>query len=94
MMFYQMDLTRIIQVYIAQGIICVYFLFLAYKVLSHNKQHLNIVLNCSYITVAIGLIINFIYAPLTNATIVLILHDLIFSISLSGISLSILNDTV
>ena len=76
MVLFQFDLTRIIQVYVVQGIICVYFLFLAYKILSHNKQHLNIILSCSYITVAIGFIINFIYAPLTIESIVLILYYL------------------
>lgn len=70
-----MDLTRFIQVYIAQGIICLYFIFLGIRILSHNrKQHLNILLSCSYFTVAIGFIINFIYAPITNESIVLVLY--------------------
>ena len=76
MVLYQMDLTRFFQIYIVQGIICVYFLFLAFKILSHSKQHLNLILSCSYITVAIGFIINFIYAPLTIELIVLILYYL------------------
>ena len=72
MVLYQLDLTRIIQVYVVQGVICVFFLFLAYKILKRGRQRLNLILSGSYITVAIGLIINFIYAPITNPQLELI----------------------
>jgi len=74
MILYQFDLTRFIQVYVAQGIVCVVFLFLAYKILSRGRQRLNLILSGSYITVGIGLIINFIYFWITNEAIVRILY--------------------
>ena len=72
MVLYQLDLTRIIQVYVVQGVICVFFLFLAYKILKRGRQRLNLILSGSYMTMAIGLIINFIYAPITNPQLELI----------------------
>lgn len=70
----QMDLTRFLQVYIAQGLIGVFFLFFAYKILKHSKRRLNLTLSGCYFTISIGIFINFIYAPLTNESIVLILY--------------------
>ncbi|MFX1394651.1 MAG: hypothetical protein ACFFAH_13910 [Promethearchaeota archaeon] len=74
MVFLQLDTTRIIQVYVAQGIVFAIFLFLGYKILKRGKKRLNLMLSCSYLTVVIGFAINFIYAPLTDELIVLILY--------------------
>ncbi len=76
---YQMDMARFLQVYVAQGLICVFFLILAYLILKRGKQRLNLMLSGSFITIAVGLSLNFIYAPITHPQlelIVLILYYL------------------
>lgn len=89
MVFFAMSITRIITVYVAQGLLCVIFLFLAYRILKRDKKRLNFIFAGYYISAAIGLMINFIYAPIdpgTNETIVLILNFLTnFGIFYSGI---------
>ncbi len=69
-----MGLTRFLQVYIVQGIVAGWFLFLAYKILNRDKKRLNLILSLSYITSAIGIFINFIYAPLTIESVVIVLY--------------------
>ncbi len=65
-----LSLIRIIQIYVVQGILCVFFLFLAVKIITRQKKKLNYIFSAFYISEAIGLIINFIYAPLENEVIV------------------------
>jgi hypothetical protein len=60
-----LDFIRIIQVYIAQGFIGIFFLFLAYKILKRGAHRLNKIFSLFYITSTSGLLINFIYAPLS-----------------------------
>ncbi len=78
MVFYQtilgMGLTRFLQVYIVQGIVAVIFLFLAYKILNRDRKRLNLILSLGYISTAIGIFINFIYAPLTIESVVIVLY--------------------
>ena len=74
MVVYQMDLARIIQVYVVQVIIAAFFIFLAYKILKRGKKRLNVTFSCLYIFVALGLIVNCIYAPMTDESVVLILN--------------------
>ena len=69
-----MDLFRFIQIYIIQGIVFVYFLFLGYKIITRGKKRLNLILSAAYFVSSIGLFVNFIYAPLTEPTVVLILY--------------------
>ncbi len=76
MVFYQMDLTRFLQVYIVQGIVAVIFLVLAYKILSRDRKRLNLILSLAYIFTVTGIFINFIYAPLTIESVVIILYYL------------------
>lgn len=76
MSFYQMSITRFITVYIAQGIMCFYFVYLAYKLLKRDRKRLNLIFTAFYITNVISLCINFIYAPITDENIVLIMHSL------------------
>ena len=85
MVLYQLDTTRIIQVYILQGTVGFFFLFLAYRILKRDTKRLNLMLSLGYITASIGMFINFIYAPLTNEAIVLVLYYMtIFFIFLFG----------
>ena len=69
-----MDLTRFIQIYIIQGMVCVYCLIIALKILIRNKKRLNIILSAGYFSCGTGFIINFIYPQLTEPLIVLYLY--------------------
>jgi len=74
MVLYAMSLTRILTVYVAQGIVCFFFLFLAYKILKRDRKRLNIIFAGFYISPVIGFIVNFISGPLTDETLVLALN--------------------
>lgn len=76
MTLYQMPPTRIITIYVAQGFMCLFFLFLAFKILKRDRKRLNVIFSGFYISPAIGFIINFIYAPLTDVSVVLMLNFL------------------
>lgn len=76
MVLYQLDTTRAITIYGAQGILFAFFLFLAYKILKRDRKRLNVIFSLFYLSVIVGLFINFIYAPITDEFIVLILNFL------------------
>ncbi|MFX1338762.1 MAG: hypothetical protein ACFFDK_09145 [Promethearchaeota archaeon] len=88
MVFYQLDLARIIQVYIVQGSVAIFFVILAYKILKRDTKRLNLMFSCFYLSITIGLIVNIIYVPLTIEAIVLVLYYItIFFILLGPIFL-------
>jgi len=92
MTLYQMSMTRIITIYVAQGFICLFFLFLAFKILKRDRKRLNVIFSGFYISPAIGFIINFIYAPLTEVSVVLMLNFLTnFFIFYSSIFIVVFN---
>jgi len=92
MTLYQMSTTRIITVYAAQGFMCLFFLFLAFKILKRDRKRLNVIFSGFYISPAIGFIINFIYAPLTDVSVVLMLNFLTnFFIFYSSIFIVVFN---
>ncbi len=72
--FHDLGAIRFFQVYIVQGILCVFFLLLAYRIITRKSTRLNLIFSAFYISEAIGLIINFIYAPLAIIPIVTILN--------------------
>ena len=76
MTLYEMSMTRIITVYGIQGFMCAFFLFLAFKILKRDRKRLNLIFAGFYISPPIGFIINFIYAPLTEGSVVLMLNFL------------------
>ncbi|MHA2282493.1 MAG: hypothetical protein ACXAC5_16745 [Promethearchaeota archaeon] len=76
MVLYQLDTIRAITIYGAQGILFAFFIFLAYKILKRDRKRLNIIFSLFYLSVGVGLFINFIYAPIADASIVLILNFL------------------
>jgi len=87
-----MSTTRIITVYVAQGFMCLFFLFLAFKILKRDRKRLNVIFSGFYISPAIGFIINFLYAPLTDEPVVLMLNFLTnFFIFYSSIFIVVFN---
>ena len=73
--------TRIILVYVVQGIIVIYFALLANRILRRKKQRLNLIFSGFFISTIIGLILNMVYAGIRVATtqideIVVFLHFL------------------
>lgn len=69
-----MDLTRIVIVYIVQGLVFLICCFLAYKTIKRDRKRLNLIFGLFYICIAFGLFINFIYAPFDDAPFVLYLN--------------------
>jgi hypothetical protein len=76
MPFYQMTPTRFITVYVVQGLMCVYFAYLAIKILTRDTKRLNVIFSGFYICNVISLVINFIYAPITEQLVVLVMHSI------------------
>lgn len=77
MTFYQtLTPTRFLTIYIAQGLLFVFFLFLAYKILKRDRKRLNIIFSMFYLFPVFGTLINFIYGPLDNPEIVVVLNFL------------------
>jgi len=74
MVYFQLTLGRIITVYIAQGVILVAFLYLAIRILLRDRKRLNVIFAGLYISPAIGVLINFLYAPMTDEFLVPILN--------------------
>ncbi|TFF93898.1 MAG: hypothetical protein EU544_05235 [Promethearchaeota archaeon] len=91
-MLNQLTVSRIIQVYLVQGVVGIFFLYLAYLILRRDKKRLNVIFSGFYITGALAVILNFIYAPLTNETIVLWLNFFTnFMFAYAGIFLVVFN---
>ena len=74
MVFFAMSITRIFTIYVAQGLVCAFFIFLAYKILKRDRKRLNIIFAGFYISPVIGFLVNFIYGPLTDETLVIALN--------------------
>jgi len=69
------DLARFIQIYIIQlGIGGIYFLIITALILRRSTKNLNQIFSMFFISVAIGTVINVIYAPLTNSVLVKFLN--------------------
>ncbi|MFX0007333.1 MAG: hypothetical protein ACFFA7_15295 [Promethearchaeota archaeon] len=76
MVLYQLTITRILTIYVVQGLICAWFLYLAYRILKRDRKRLNIIFSGFYLSAAIGLIFNFIYGPIAYVPAVLFLNYL------------------
>ena len=76
MVFFELTATRAFTVYGAQGILFAFLLFLAYKILKRDRKRLNIIFSLYYLFIVIGVLINFVYAPLEEDTLVRILNFL------------------
>ena len=92
MLFVEIDFARFIQLYVIQGIITVFFLYLSYKIIKRDSKRLNIIFASLYIAESIGLIINMIYAVIDNEFTVLILNFMTnFSTAFGPIFLVVFN---
>ncbi|MFW9785055.1 MAG: hypothetical protein ACFFFB_22430 [Candidatus Heimdallarchaeota archaeon] len=92
MVLFQLTVTRFLTVYVAQGLVCAFFIFLAYKILKRDRKRLNIIFSGFYLSAAIGLLMNFIYAPLSDEAVVKFLNYLTnFGIFYSPIFLVVFN---
>jgi len=69
-----MSFTRFITIYIVQGIVFVFFIFLAYQILKRDTKRLNLIFAGFYITISAGLFVNFIYGPITDLNTVYLLN--------------------
>ena len=69
-----MSETRFITIYIVQGIVFVFFIFLAYQILKRDTKRLNLIFAGFYLTIAAGLVVNFIYGPITDLNTVYLLN--------------------
>jgi hypothetical protein len=70
------SITRVLTIYLVQGLICAWFLYLAFRILKRDRKRLNIIFSGFYLSAAIGLIFNFIYGPIAEGTVVLVLNFL------------------
>ena len=90
MVFLQLSTIRIIQVYIAQGSMCLMFVILTYVCLRKNRKRPFIYFSLFFLSIAIGMFLNFIYAPLNDEKLVKVLNFLTnFFIAFSTIFLTI-----
>ncbi len=87
-----MDISRIIQVYVVQGFIAVFFLYLAYNIFKRDRKRLNLLFGLSFIFVTIGLINNMIYALIQFELALLVFNFITnFSVGFGLIFLTIFN---
>lgn len=71
-----LPLERILTVYVVQGLLFIFFLYLAYRIIKRENKKLNYIFSAFYIFEAIGLFINFIYAPIAITSVVKVLNFL------------------
>lgn len=69
---------RIITIYVAQGLVCAWFAYLAYRILKRDRKRLNVIFAGFYLSAVIGLIFNFIYGPIAEEGIILVLSYLTY----------------
>ncbi|MBY9003817.1 MAG: hypothetical protein KGD73_07585 [Candidatus Lokiarchaeota archaeon] len=74
MVLFQLTPMRIITIYVAQGVIFAFFLFLAIKILKRDRKRLNVIFAGFYISPVFGMFVNFIYGPMTDVNLVLVLN--------------------
>lgn len=62
---FQIDIDRIIIIYITQGILVIFFSVLTYQILKRRKQRLNLIFSGFFISQSIGFIFNMSYAVIS-----------------------------
>lgn len=75
MVLYQLESPmRVLTIYVAQGLVFVVFLYLAYRILKRDRKRLNLIFSGFYIFASLGILFNFIYGPIAIIQVVLILN--------------------
>ena len=69
-----LDLSRFIQVFVVQGLVGLFYLYIGYKIIRRETKGINFILSNFYFFVAIGVIINIIYVNIFDVTITMFLH--------------------
>jgi hypothetical protein len=91
----ELDLARILQLFVIQLIIALFFVYLAFRILKKNKSRLNISFSLFYILTAIGAFINIIYSVIDNEIAVTTLNFITnFCVSFSLIFLYTTNQII
>ncbi|MBY9018745.1 MAG: hypothetical protein KGD66_07930 [Candidatus Lokiarchaeota archaeon] len=88
-----MDLSRFIQVFVVQGLVGLFYLFIGYKIIRRERREINVILSSFYFVVVIGVILNIIYVNVFNETVTLVLHFItyyLFCLSLIFLLISVL----
>ena len=75
---FQYDIVRILQVYLVQGLVFLFFVSLSIIILKRDKKRLNKIFSGFYILVSLGLFFNFIYVPMRSNDLVIIIEILNF----------------
>ncbi len=78
MYFQYIDIARFIQVFLVQGIIGFFFLYIAYRILKREAKGINLILSIFYLSTTIGVLINILYAFIFDEIIVYFLHYLTY----------------
>ena len=83
------NFSRIIQVFIGEGLVLAFCIFLTFKILRKDRTKMKVAFSELYIFISIGIILNLIYIALTDQIIVKFLNFLTnFSIFFSAIFLT------
>jgi hypothetical protein len=73
-MYSSIDLGRILQVFVIQGIIALFFLYLIFRILQRSRKRINLLFALAYMFVLIGLINNMVYAFIRNEPVLIIMN--------------------
>jgi len=74
----QYDIVRMLQVYLVQGIVFLFFVSLSIIILRRDTKRLNKLFSSFYIIISLGLFFNFIYTPMRGDNLVIIIEILNF----------------
>jgi len=98
MVFDQIDPMRLVYIYGLEGALFILFLIMGIKIARRDKQRLNLMLSLFYVFSAIGLLLNFIYVPLSiiegMELVVLILNYSTIAIIAFSLSFLVLSEII
>ena len=75
---FQYDVVRILQVYLIQGLVFLFFVYLSILILKRDRKRLNKIFSGFYILISLGLLFNFFYAPMRSDDLVIVIEILNF----------------
>jgi len=74
MSLFQTDIARFATVLVFYPIMAIIFIVIAIRIIKRNRRRLNVTFSLFYISIAIGVAINMLYALIQDEVIVLVLH--------------------